>query len=115
MRPERRHLVVLEYDAVGCIRHGGDHRSGVQVLGELYLRTERNLQPVGIDVDCLESIPYLRGGNGHVVCLDGQGVFGGSGADRAAVLSGSYDRAVLVPFGGTALDTGCQCRRVADG
>ena len=115
MRLERSHFIVLEDNAVGGISHGGNHRPRVQMLGELYLRTERNLQPVGIDVDCLESIPYLRGGNGHVVCLDGQGVFGGSGADRAAVLSGSYDRAVLVPFGGTALDTGCQCRRVADG
>ncbi|MCS3266655.1 hypothetical protein NXX78_10355 [Bacteroides fragilis] len=57
------------------------------MLGELDIRPERDLQPVGIDVYCLEGIPYLRGGNGHVVCLDGQGVFGGSRTDRAAVLS----------------------------
>jgi len=114
MRLEYGYLVIFEDNTVGSICHGGYHRPGIQMLGKLYLGTERHLQPVGIDINRLEGIPYLRRGNGHMVGLDGQGILGGRRTDSTAVLARSYGRTVLIPLGGAAFNTGCQRSRITD-
>ena len=84
---ERRDFVVLENHSVRSICHSHDGGSGTQVLGELYFRAERYLQPIGIDIYRFKRVPYLRVGDAHVIRLYCQRIFGGRGADGTRILS----------------------------
>ena len=83
---ERRDFVVLENHSVRSICHSHDGGSGTQVLGELYFRAERYLQPISIDIYRFKRVPYLRVGDAHVIRLYCQCIFGGRGADGTGIL-----------------------------
>ena len=115
MRLEGGHFIITENHASGCISHRHDGRARVQVLRELDIRAERNLQPVGVYVNGLKGIAYLRDTHTHVVRLDGQRILGGCRPNRTSVRARGYYRTVLVPFGGAGFYTGSQDRRISYG
>ena len=112
---EGGNFVIAKNHAARRISHRHDGRARVQVLRKLDIRAEGNLQPVGVYVNGLKGIAYLRGTHTHVVRLDGQRILGGCRPNRTSVRACSYCRTVFVPFGGAGFYTGSQDRRISYG